>query len=476
MHDQSLEQKLRAALRTEGDQLAFTITAAELERRLILRRRGGMSPIASLGLAAAVGVGLLGLAGIAGGWFETRPVVAPSPSPVAIASLAPSSGPTASPSPAVLLPSIDDLVARLDPAMIVRAQSVGPAAGPSTDPAGKETGARGVTFAHVTEPGTYRLWTACLGDQLTMVVRHPDTVDGGPLAPAACDGSVTDRLIALRAGDALAFWSANPASWRIVLEAPARAALHATSIADIAFLDGDVILSDVRGASEFPDYGPTATGGGLWLPAEVGHVQHRDQYRVLVSCAGPRTIRYAFGQLIDQATLPLLPEDHSITEVECDGALHEDVLDLPLDEARIIVTSSDQNAWHIIVAGDPLPIALAKDEGGWTMSGGNGPDYVSAGHEQGVTLPGAEAGGDARVVISCSGDTTVTGSIDAGPGPRPSARPDPFTLDCRGPDGATLARSYVNAAPYVDVLYDPHGAPIWFAVTVQERAATSPAP
>ena len=47
-------------LRTEGDEMALTITAAELERRLAIRRRARTSRGAGLLLAAAVGVGLVG--------------------------------------------------------------------------------------------------------------------------------------------------------------------------------------------------------------------------------------------------------------------------------------------------------------------------------------------------------------------------------------------------------------------------------
>ena len=84
MHDQPLEQKLRAALRAEGDGLPSRSPRPSSSGGLSLRRRGGLGPMASLGLAAAVGIGLLGLVGVAGGWFDQRTApAAPPPSPVA---------------------------------------------------------------------------------------------------------------------------------------------------------------------------------------------------------------------------------------------------------------------------------------------------------------------------------------------------------------------------------------------------------
>src|SRR6185369_11737457 len=59
MHDELTERRLRSALREAGDGLSFTITAAELERRMALRgRRSGNSRLTLL-LAAAVAIGAL---------------------------------------------------------------------------------------------------------------------------------------------------------------------------------------------------------------------------------------------------------------------------------------------------------------------------------------------------------------------------------------------------------------------------------
>jgi hypothetical protein len=89
MHDGQLEDRLRTVLRDEGDALPMTITAAELERRLAMRRRerfvrrGGF-------LAAAIAVVAVGsLVATTGGWFR-GPSIGSVPSPLAMATPVPS--------------------------------------------------------------------------------------------------------------------------------------------------------------------------------------------------------------------------------------------------------------------------------------------------------------------------------------------------------------------------------------------------
>ncbi|MEA2520316.1 MAG: hypothetical protein QOF49_2396 [Chloroflexota bacterium] len=478
MHDQALEQKLRAALRAEGDALPLAISIAELERRDALRRRGGLSPVATVGLAAAVGIALLGLIGVAGGWFETRTaVVLPVPSSPPTAGIAPSSEP--SPSPVTLL-SLDEILAPLDPGSIVRAQAMGPADGPAPDVAGSQARSIGVAFAPVATAGAYRVWSACLGqDDLEVIVVHPDASEAQPRIPITCDGSMTQRQLGLAAGDAVSLGAGGATSWRVVLQAPDRAPLRAPSIADILVPTEDATLLDVRGETAVPEYGAAGTGGGMWLPSDVGSVAHRDRYRVFVSCAGPRSIRYAFERAADPANRAALAENESVTEVECDGATHLDELDLPLDEALLSVTASDQIAWHIVVTGDALPIGAAADEDGWVTTAGFGPNYAETGGASSVSLPGGEGDASpARVVVGCFGATTITGAIDVGRNAGLGEHPDPFTLDCNAEHGTplTIARTYPKASGQVHISYDPDGAPVWLVFTVQVRASASAAP
>src|SRR6476661_10125002 len=114
MHDDLIERRLRDALRSEGDGLAFTITPAELERRLALRRRRPAFRPTGLLLAAAVGIGLIGVAGLVGGWFERKPDGTPAPSTLGVVGPSPSAEPVhlapASAPPPVDLPAIEDLI------------------------------------------------------------------------------------------------------------------------------------------------------------------------------------------------------------------------------------------------------------------------------------------------------------------------------------------------------------------------------
>ena len=106
MHEELIERRLSVALHGEADVLPFTITAAELERRLALRRRSFAGRRLTLLLAAAVGISLFGVGGALSGLFNPS---LPIPTQVAIATVAPppsapaSTLPSLSPTPPVAL-------------------------------------------------------------------------------------------------------------------------------------------------------------------------------------------------------------------------------------------------------------------------------------------------------------------------------------------------------------------------------------
>lgn len=83
MHDDRLEEQLRWALRTEGDELALTISAAELQRRMTVRRRERNGRRLVLAAAAAVAVVAIGsILALTNGWLRLPAVgVDPSPRP-----------------------------------------------------------------------------------------------------------------------------------------------------------------------------------------------------------------------------------------------------------------------------------------------------------------------------------------------------------------------------------------------------------
>lgn len=110
MHDDLLERRLGAALRDEADALPFTITAAELERRMALRRRSLAGRRLTLLLAAAVGISLFGIGGAISGLFDRTHPTSTSPAIVVDSTDA---APTK-------LPSHDDLIATEPPVTLTR--------------------------------------------------------------------------------------------------------------------------------------------------------------------------------------------------------------------------------------------------------------------------------------------------------------------------------------------------------------------
>ena len=469
MHDQSLEQRLRAALQTEGDGLAFTITSAELERRQALRRRGGLSPLASLGLAAAVGVGLLGLVGVAGGWFEQRTAITPpvSPPPAGPGLSAPPSGRTAGDT----LPTLDELIGTRDPATVVRAQSVGPEQGPD---AGTPPDPRSVHFGPVTATGTYAVELACIGSvdlQLQVINGNPDVP--GRSEPFACDGLPSSRHVDLVVGDSLGIKTSGSPSWRIVVLAQPGPASEATTI-DTTFgpPTGDVSLSIGTSETE-PTFVGTPAPLDSIVPIELEPVGPRLSYRILTSCAGPGPIRYLFGSRAQDG--PLAIEATSTTAVACDGAVHAD--DLGLAErngAQIFVVADPRVVWRVMVAAEIPPVSIARNDATWTMREAIGPtvelaDNYSLSLSSG--LEGKER--DIRVVISCLGGTGVEVTVHDLDPTKPAV--GSFHVDCSGPDPTTVAKTFTLHHPEYIVEVQPTGE-MWLAATVQGRVPASPAP
>ena len=82
MHDSQLEDRLRTILRSEGDGLTMTITAAELERRLAVRRRQTRGRWMTAIAAVIAFVALGAVAAMSNGWLRLPAVGATaSPSP-----------------------------------------------------------------------------------------------------------------------------------------------------------------------------------------------------------------------------------------------------------------------------------------------------------------------------------------------------------------------------------------------------------
>jgi hypothetical protein len=103
VHDSQLEDRVRAALRTEGDALPLTIMTAELERRLTLRRRERAGRRLSLSAAGIAAVLVVSVVGVSNGWFANQERGASAePSEAALPTSGQSSAPTPQPSDDVL--------------------------------------------------------------------------------------------------------------------------------------------------------------------------------------------------------------------------------------------------------------------------------------------------------------------------------------------------------------------------------------
>lgn len=196
MHDTRLEERLRQVLRAEGDSLPLTLTAGQLEQRLLLRR----SERANRRLVLATAAALVLAVGAGGGFLlssrATTPPVAASSSP-SPAAASPSAPPSASPvaSPSVSLAPVDDIAPYLG------WQTLGRLNGPDDDSKSSLTAQRpsGVTVllisAACSGSGSLAI-TAGDGEQLNVECPEASTDPARTLASAGDATEVTVDVIA----------------------------------------------------------------------------------------------------------------------------------------------------------------------------------------------------------------------------------------------------------------------------------------
>lgn len=474
MHDSAFEQKLRATVQAEGDAIVLTITAAELERRLALRHRGRSSTFASVALAAALGVALLGLAGVAGGWFEQR-VVVPVPSasgaPISLQPTIESSiEPARTP---VLLPSLEDLLAPLEPEAIIEAQTAGPASGvaPEGLDLGGPLGPGSTTLSQVADAGSYRLWIACLGESAMGVDVRRSVTSTEPFVPISvtCNSEVSVRQIGLYAGDRLLVALPARAAWRIILELPGRAAPHATSYGDLPIAGPDEEeLARAESSRGVPGYDEPA--GPAQPASSVGSLPGRDRMAVVLSCAGPSSLDWGIGNRVSGSNG--MPDGATVTEVsgviDCDGRVHRVDLDFVIASGGELSVSADVGtAWTVAVLGEHPPVALPENDGSWTMSSAIGPLLLLDGMPQNTSLIGADGGGGVQVVVSCEGDGPLSVAVDTGH--VEGVTVDRFELQCESGSSMTVRKHYPDAAGQVSIAMDPGGKRMWLVATVRVR-------
>ncbi|HEY7969843.1 MAG TPA: hypothetical protein VID95_07585 [Candidatus Limnocylindrales bacterium] len=475
MHEDLIERRLRDALRSEGDGLAFTITPAELERRLNLRRRRHALRPTSLLLAAAVGIGLVGVASLVGGWFERQPD--PTPGPSALAILTPTSSaqpvnvPPASALPPVDLPTIEDLIHAGPVGDIVLAQANGP---------GSIVALPDVPVAHASSlelgpvaDGPYRMEFGCLAPDgsaavATFALVPVGAAPGDPTNPVACDGRMTSSMISADGRSVLRLALPGSASWRLIVRAlNGGPAAPPSSATEPIAPPGAEVLIDTSSSAAHPKPGASQASDAIGPPIDVGQIKFRDRYQFRASCAGSPAIAYHVG--FSDPKSPFVPD--STTLVPCDGAIH-DMTWRPGDRPNpdVFVTAPEGSSWRLLLSADPAPIVTTPDEGGWTSAMSSGPRFVA--DDLNESLVGRLTGKNtiARVVVSCQGGTSVDVSVSRGD---QTGSLQTFTAPCSDGAATTVGEPFIpdaNGGYTVDV--NPHGR-MWTAVTVQQAPASA---
>jgi hypothetical protein len=445
MHEESIERRLRGALHEEADPLPFTITAAELERRLALRRRSFAGRRLTLLLAAAVGISLFGVGGALSGLFDQK-----QPTPTAPVSIfMPTSGPTEA--VPVSLPNLDDLVG-VDPDSVLVAQAHGPADGPAAATGDVEVAPSSVVLGTFAGGGQYRLGVACLGPSTLVVdVRDPGSrgPDSGPTV--GCDGSVYEQTVDSPQPRSVGFRLTGQASWRAVVRGPALAAEpgEGDAIPPAPATEQELVRVDALAI----DPAAEAWGSAGLLAQEIGAIAPRESYSITSLCTGPSPIRIVFGDQVDGRLVA-----DTETELACTlRSLQGTYLGIAQPNgSRVFVAGRPHQQVSVLVSSAMPPVALTTDLPGWQLSGGLGPEYAFETH--GMSFGGAGVGEDhIEVVMACTGTEPIEVAVE-------DAITQTFSATC-APDGATTSRTFKVTESGVRVRFvAPKGT--WTALSI----------
>ena len=449
MHDESIERRLRGALHEEADALPFTITAAELERRLALRRRSFAGRRLTLLLAAAVGISLVGVAGALGGLFDQK-----QPTPTNL--LANTTFPPPSASPSGTLPSLDGLVAE-DPGSVLVAQAHGPLDGPPAERSRYELPPAGVTLGTFPPNTEYTVSIACLGTStIQLEIAYPDN-RGPRTGPVfACDAAVHEQTFQSVQPQSVSFGLTGPASWRVVVrgkspftEPITKDPIGATSSAfqDLVRVD-DITVGD---------------GGQPWGSSglsiqEIGAVPPRETYGAAIWCLGTSPIRYILG---DETGGVIVADTE--TQVSCSpsGVWSPDLRIAQPNGSVVFLAAIPGERLSFVLTSPTPPVALTQALPGWRLSGGLGPDYEfeTTTHSFG----GAGIGEDhVEVVLACTGSEPIDVIVEDGK--QIGSHTQSFKATCT-PEGNTTTELFQVTEQGVGVRYvAPKGT--WTALSI----------
>jgi hypothetical protein len=336
MHDSSIEDRLRATLRSEADDLPLTVTTEELERRLALRRRDRMNR--RLGLLAA------GIAAIAVG-TAVAVAVGPFRGPDVAATPRPTIEPTVPvPSPVVSSGPVDpdQITAPLDPTQgaVDSVETSQPGEASSTDSFMESV----IAFEPVrTDAREARFKVLCLGpDDARLSWGTPE--DRGAIASESirCDGHVESLRYDLTGRQPLIdHWIWIDATvrthYRVLLETFGHTNVPApVELPDLATPAGTVLLDTRIDAGTAP--------GGTPGTGRAGDVPPRGTYRVAMVCLGSGSARWTIGaegasDFIDAG------------EVPCDGAAvgFSSTTGMPSADPTVYVSTDPGASWHLVI-------------------------------------------------------------------------------------------------------------------------------
>ncbi len=329
MHDSELEQRLRAALRAEGDELAFRVDVERLEAEVALRKRNDRANRFGL-VAAAVAVVAFGMAAVGLNAIQgpnegaATPPPAPTTRPV----------PTVAPAPASPLPAgLVALEPRRDSTILLEVEG-----------AWSGTGARHVVELPEPMTSVTTVQVACIDESVTVdaegavtdLASITVTTDDGPI-DAVCMGEQPSAVIPSLTDQPTAVDIVVPAGVAYMVLVDSVPAPEALPTIELTF--GTV---EVEGASEnaLPDW---SAGGGR-VRTVVGTLDEGFAQDAVVVCLGPGTLKVEFRD-------PTAPAESPATGggVQCTGDAQALTFAIGARGPHDVVVEADSRAsWHVI--------------------------------------------------------------------------------------------------------------------------------
>lgn len=451
MHDDLLERRLRAALHREADDLPFTITTAELERRLALRNRLTAGRRTAWLLAATVAIGLLGVGAMLGGHTDDPPR-SPEPSPLAATS-------KPAPSGRLNMGTLDEFIegAIGNEVVVAHARDDVDVGGGIDGDALPPTVS--VSLGPISGSSAYQVTVVCQGPGNAQL----QTFAQGTGAPhigfeVECDATTYTQPIYDDGPITLYLAAPREANWRVVVRRLDGAGpIPAADPAPLEFEPGEEALVTEENRSVLPGGRPDPDAPGLTL-GDLGSLAGRYSYRVQASCVGDTAIRHIVANDVNGTYQAFIT-----TLIPCDGAVHDTFLDVPQPFGAVsYVAATPEARWSILVSSEQPPVAIAEDQPGWQMQVGFGPHLSFDGMEHGFSAPGVEGGGPVLIVFACAGDAPIEVVVDVGR--RVGEREETVSADC-APEGAETSQTFELATGQVHLTYT---APVgtWIAITI----------